>query len=39
MVHQPISHSRFVDVARFWVIDLERLVAAMAICFLDELLV
>lgn len=31
VMHQSVSHARFVDVTRFWVADLEMLVSTVAI--------
>ena len=39
VVHKPVTHKGLVDIARFWIVQLERLVATVLICLLFELLV
>ena len=38
VVEEAVANTRFVDVARFWIVDLEMLISAVRICFVLQIL-
>ena len=37
MVEQSVTNARLMNVARFWIINLKRLICGMSICFSDKI--